>query len=209
MTAGMVWAAMSAFDALDVESKYWVVEHLGERENAPQLMKDVVRTLRKSINKPRVFLSYSHKDKEFVGYLTTKLEKSGIGVWLDEKELRVGESLTQKLREAIDSVDFLVAVLSRASMRSGWVQKEIEIALTEEIQTRRVKVLPLLLESVQLKNSLASRLPGFLEGKVYLDFRVRERWSRETQKLIDHILQYDKAAENQPTVLLGIIVPKT
>ena len=45
----------------------------------------------------RVFISYSHSDKEFVDKLAMNLVKSNIPIWLDRWELKVGDSITQKI----------------------------------------------------------------------------------------------------------------
>lgn len=111
---------------------------------------------------PKVFLSHSHTDKRFVRSLAKKLTSKKIKVWIDEAEIRPGDSLIEKLRNAIDSVDVLIAVLSRASINSPWVKKEIEIATVREIKHKKLKVIPLLLNDVPL--------PGFLGGKLYADF---------------------------------------
>lgn len=111
-----------------------------------------------------MFLSHSHRDKQFVRSLGGFLEAAGIAVWIDEAEIRVGESLTRKLAEAINEVDIVVAIVSSASVSSEWVQKELDLAMNHEIAQRRVKVIPVLKEEVDL--------PGFLDGKLYADFRV-------------------------------------
>lgn len=67
-----------------------------------------------------------------------------------------------KILEGLDQVDYVAAVLSNASISSEWVNKELEIASNREIDEKKVIVLPLLLEKVDL--------PGFLKGKYYGDF---------------------------------------
>ena len=49
-----------------------------------------------------VFLSHNHADKPFVRQLANDLESHGLAYWLDEAEIKVGESLVQKIREGID-----------------------------------------------------------------------------------------------------------
>lgn len=146
----------------------------------PYLLNLVVRALSSEIRRPSVFLSYSSKDKQFVRSLAHNLRKQKISVWLDEVEIRVGQSLIEKLREAIDSVDFVIVVLSRHSIRSAWVLKELDIAMMREITTRKTKVLPILKEKVEL--------PGFLEGKRYLDFTTRGARARSFAKLVEDVL---------------------
>src|SRR5437016_2632636 len=115
-----------------------------------------------------IFLSHSHKDKAFVKRLTLDLRRRGHVVWVDEAEINVGDSLIEKIREGIDRVDFVAAVISRASVKSKWVSRELDIASNRELRGKKVVVLPILLEDV--------RLPGFLDGKLFADFRGESRY---------------------------------
>lgn len=109
-----------------------------------------------------IFLSHSHADKQFARKLGKDLRKSGYAVWIDEAEINIGDSLIEKIREGLDQVDYVAAILSSASIASQWVTRELDIASNREIEENRVVVLPLLLEKVEL--------PGFLKGKFYGDF---------------------------------------
>lgn len=83
-------------------------------------------------------------------------------MWIDEAEINIGDSLIEKIREGLDQVDYVAAILSSASINSSWVTRELDIASNREIEEGRVVVLPLLVEKVEL--------PGFLKGKFYGDF---------------------------------------
>lgn len=109
-----------------------------------------------------IFLSHSHTDKPFARRLATDLRKAGHGVWIDEAEINIGDSLIEKIRNGLDQVDYVAAILSSSSINSPWVIRELDIASNREIDEKRVIVLPLLIEKVQL--------PGFLKGKFYGDF---------------------------------------
>lgn len=126
-----------------------------------------------------MFLCHSSQDKPFVRRLAVDLGNQGIGYWLDEAELNVGDSLIEKLRLAIDEVDYLIAVISPASVASPWVARELDVAMTQEILGRRVKVMPLLLEKCEL--------PGFLPGKVYADFTEESTYLPRFQSLVRSI----------------------
>jgi hypothetical protein len=110
-----------------------------------------------------IFLSHSHADKEFARKLAEDLKRDGVRVWIDEAEIRVGDSLIAKLREGIDLVDYVGVILSPDSVGSTWVKYEVDVAMNQEIAGKRVKVLPILYKDCDL--------PGFLLGKVYADFR--------------------------------------
>lgn len=111
---------------------------------------------------PSVFLSHNHADKPFVRRLAADLGNQGIPYWLDEAEIKIGESLIEKIRAGIDKVDFVAVVLSPNSVASPWVQREVDVAMNQEIMGRRVKVLPLMYRTCEL--------PGFLLGKRHADF---------------------------------------
>lgn len=91
-------------------------------------------------------------------------------MWIDEAEINIGDSLIGKIRAGLDQVDFVAAILSATSVKSPWVEKELEIASTREIDEKRVVVLPLLVDNVEL--------PGFLRGKLYGDFRDKSAYEQ-------------------------------
>jgi len=68
-----------------------------------------------------VFISYSSKDRGFVEQLVKDLRDNGIEPWYDQSEMLPGDSLTQKIGEAILDSDFLVIILSPNSIESEWV----------------------------------------------------------------------------------------
>jgi hypothetical protein len=108
-----------------------------------------------------VFLSHTARDKPFARQLAHDLRSSGATVWLDEAELLLGDSLIEKIGSAISAVDYLAVILSPASVASAWVQKEVQLSMTQEVHGRRVKVLPLLYEKCDV--------PPFLQDKLYAD----------------------------------------
>lgn len=123
-----------------------------------------------------IFLSHSHADKPFARKLATDLRKAGHAVWIDEAEINIGDSLIEKIRDGLDQVDFVAAILSSASIASPWVTRELDIASNREMEEKRVVVLPLLLERVDL--------PGFLKGKFYGDFTDLSRYDEMLTLLV-------------------------
>lgn len=141
---------------------------------------------------PSVFLSHNHADKPFVRRLAADLDNQGIPYWLDEAEIKVGESLIEKIRDGIDKVDFVAVVLSPNSIASPWVQREVDVAMNQEIMGRRVKVLPLMYK--------ACDLPGFLLGKRYADFTEDTRYADALEDLVKSIgVVFNKNAYAPPT----------
>ena len=110
-----------------------------------------------------LFISHNSKDKPFVRRLANDLKANGVKTWVDEAEILVGDSLLQKIESAITEMDYLGVVISESSSESEWVKKEVEMAMTMEIEGKAVKVLPLLLDK-------KANMPLFLRSKLYADF---------------------------------------
>jgi TIR domain-containing protein/LGFP repeat-containing protein len=122
-----------------------------------------------------IFLSHNQKDKPFVRHLAEELKKKGVRVWLDEAEIKVGDSLIAKIQQGLDEMEYVGVILSNNSVGSAWVEKELETAMYQEINGRRVKVLPILIEDC--------KLPPFLNGKAYADFRSPLNYVRALEQL--------------------------
>ena len=124
-----------------------------------------------------IFLSHTSEDKLFVRDLKTRLNAQGVtNVWLDEAEILVGDSLTKKIDEGLKNTKYIGVVLSPRSIKSQWVEKELEIAINREISTGEVTVLPLLYEKCEL--------PGFLVGKYYADFTSPAKYDDSIENLL-------------------------
>lgn len=149
------------------------------------------------------FLSHNHKDKEFVRRLSRDLEGHGVHYWLDEAEMKIGDSLIQKIREGIDRVDYFVVVLSSNSVNAPWVANELDVAMNFQIQGKPIKVLPLMLSKCDL--------PGFLVGKVYGDFTNEKEYKKSFKKLINSMGRvYNESVMSSDAVSnnLGIALDK-
>jgi hypothetical protein len=110
-----------------------------------------------------IFISYSHADKSFVDKLALNLVNHEAHVWVDTWELNVGDSILNRVQEAIQSSSALLIVLSKASVASEWCKKELNAGLMRELDEKKVIVLPVLVEDCEI--------PAFLREKLYADFR--------------------------------------
>lgn len=127
-----------------------------------------------------VFISYNWNDKPFAIKLAHKLRENGVEVWIDEDGLKIGDSLTQKIPTAIKSNDYVAAIISKSSVSSSWVQKELALAMSHEITDRSVKVLPILID----QNCM---IPEAIEDKLYADFSNNKNYEKSFSKLLEAI----------------------
>ena len=115
-----------------------------------------------------VFISYSHNDKSFADMLACDLRDAGHAVWYDKTEIRVGDSIVDRISDAIGSADFVAAIISSTSLNSEWVKKELDLASNREVNEKRGLVLPILLDDVEL--------PGFHKANYYADCRTGDSY---------------------------------
>src|SRR5260370_21940630 len=111
-----------------------------------------------------IFISYSRADSGFATKLAMQLVKYKANIWIDQWELHVGDSLINKIQEAIQGASGLLVILSKASVESESCKKELSSGLIRELEEKRVVVLPVLMEDCAI--------PMFLRDKVYADFRT-------------------------------------
>jgi len=110
-----------------------------------------------------VFISYSHSDKGFVDNFAAQLVLHKVNVWLDRWELSIGDSIIDKVQDAIEGSSALIVILSNSSVNSDWCKKELSGGLLRELEEQKVVVLPILIDEC--------KIPLFLRGKLYADFR--------------------------------------
>jgi len=109
------------------------------------------------------------------------LRKRGVQVWFDEWELKVGDSLHDKIEQGILDSGYLIVCLSPESVNSSWVRKELNASLTIELEKRQVFVLPAFIEECEI--------PLFLKDRKYADFR--NSYKQGLDKLLERIIPSD------------------
>lgn len=81
-----------------------------------------------------VFVSHASEDKDAVARpLAEALRARGVSVWLDEAELRIGDSLRRKIDHGLANSSFGVVVFSRQFFAKGWTQYELDGLATRAV----------------------------------------------------------------------------
>ena len=112
---------------------------------------------------PRIFLSYASEDKDVARKITDRLRHNGVQIWFDEYELQTGDSIRNRIQDAIAASDYLVVLLSPNSVRAHWLQSELNSAFSRELTSRDIAILPVLIADCEIPSTLA--------GRIYLDLR--------------------------------------
>ncbi len=94
-------------------------------------------------NKPKVFLSHSKKDIEFIKRLDGDLRHCNIETWFDEVEIPHGKSWQSSIFEyGIPTCDAIIVYLTEHSIESPVVRKEIDVALLQNLSDSNIAFLP-------------------------------------------------------------------
>ena len=111
-----------------------------------------------------IFINYSQKDRGFVDTLAMQLVLLKHNVWMDRWELKVGDSLTEKVETALTESSAVIVIISKNSVDSRWCRRELNAALVREIEEKRSLILPCRIDDCEM--------PLFLKDKLYADFRA-------------------------------------
>ena len=110
-----------------------------------------------------VFISYSHIDKEVAERLALNLVQAKQNVWIDMWELKAGDSLIERVEDALGGADAILVLLSENSVNSEWCRKELRTALHRELEEKAVLLIPIVIDDCEI--------PLFLKEKMHVDFR--------------------------------------
>lgn len=79
--------------------------------------------MEKLVNRPKVFLSHSSKDKSFINQLYDDLKRCKIDPWLDTEEIRDGRPWMKVIFEdGIPACDAVIVYLTENSIKSKMVR---------------------------------------------------------------------------------------
>jgi hypothetical protein len=106
-----------------------------------------------------VFICHASDDKaNVVEPLYKHLESVGIRCWYDRGEILWGDSIVGKINEGLRSSRFVIVVISPALLRKTWATKEMNAALSQEIDSGTTRVLPLMVGSDQEVRQMVDQL---------------------------------------------------
>ena len=78
------------------------------------------------------FISYSSQDDEFAWRLHADLQQANVRCWFAPEDLKIGDKFRTRIDESIRLHDKLMVILTEHSIRSPWVEEEVEAALERE-----------------------------------------------------------------------------
>jgi hypothetical protein len=103
----------------------------------------------------RIFISYARVDAWFVDPLVETLERAGHDVWIDRQDIAGGTPWASSIVEAIRGSDVAVLVITRASVVSPDVRKEVNLAGSHDLP-----IVPVVIPPVEIPDEIKYHIAG-------------------------------------------------
>lgn len=89
------------------------------------------------------FICYSSKDQIFAERLRDDLQARGVRCWCASHDMKTGDFIRPRIDEAIRLYDKVILILSKNSIKSGWVEFEVEAAIEKEQREKALVLFPI------------------------------------------------------------------
>ncbi len=128
-----------------------------------------------------VFVSHASEDKEAVVVpLTHELTQRGLRVWVDYRELRLGDKLRERIEEGLRRSQFGLVIVSPRFFAKPWPQTELDGLVALEMADGRKRILPIW-HDVEY-DEVAQQSPT-------LAARLATKWCEGISKVADEIMR--------------------
>lgn len=86
----------------------------------------------------KVFISHSSKDEALASKVVSSLERAGLEVWYDKREIMPGDNWGDKIAEGLRESDAMVVLFTPSALESDFMRRDIDYALSQKPFKRRV-----------------------------------------------------------------------
>ncbi len=118
-----------------------------------------------------IFVSHASQDKRIASRVAMGLKAFDYDTWYDDWELLPGDSIIERIEAAISKTDVLLVLLSRSSVDSKWVRRELSTGLARQLSGKGVMVIPVVVEDCEIPDMLADTKYVDLRGDFERGFR--------------------------------------
>ena len=141
------------------------------------------------------FISYSSKNHDFAERLYKDLKAVGVRSWFAPEDLKIGESIRVGIDESIRLHDKLLLVLSSSSVKSQWVEREVETGLEKEQEQKRIIVYPIMLDNAVM----TSKRPWAVALRTSRHIGDFRQWMNQSlyKKALSRLVRDLRAEESQ------------
>ncbi len=121
-----------------------------------------------------VFISHRRQDTALAERLAEEIRQAGFQVWFDEWNIRIGDSIVERINTGLENARYLILCYSDAGVLSPWMSREWMSALARQLNGYGISVLPARLSG--------GEPPAILADIKYAD--LVQDWSRGVTDLL-------------------------
>lgn len=160
--------------------------------NSNVLSANLEQTQQLQYNKYKIFISYSHKNKEYLDRLLVHLKvlknlDGGFEVWSDEK-IKTGQKWKEEIKNALAISNIAILLISTDFLASDFVTNNELPPILEKAKSANTKVLSLLVEPSRFADSSLSEFQAVNDPSLTLaEMSSRAEQDRVYLKLMDEI----------------------
>lgn len=112
----------------------------------------------------KFFISYAKEDRAFASNLRDHIMMLDTShqVFIDIHSIRTGEKFSSRIVREIGLADYFIVILSKHSLKSKWVSRELATAKKAEIKEGKRKLFAIRVDQCEIPSSLSNRhVPEF------------------------------------------------
>jgi hypothetical protein len=126
-----------------------------------------------------IFLSHSARDKIFVRRIADSLSFYGIPIFFDEREIKVGDNIPEKIYDGLERATHVIYVLSKNSIQSEWVKEELSVAKMKQMDKKGCHILPVLIDDVSPPSSISH-----IKYADFKNWKLKESYIQSLKELL-------------------------
>ncbi|MBI1804729.1 MAG: toll/interleukin-1 receptor domain-containing protein [Ignavibacteriae bacterium] len=132
------------------------------------------------------FISYSSKDQEIAQRIHNDLQSKGVRCWFAPEDLKIGDKFRIRIDESIRLHDKLLLILSKHSVSSDWVEKEVETAMERERKDKRTVLFPIRLDEsvMEIESGWPADIRRMREIGNFTDWKNHDSYQKAFERLL-------------------------
>lgn len=132
----------------------------------------------------QIFISHSHNDEIFARKVASLLQDQGLDVWEASNEIFPGDNWAAKISRGLQESNAMVVLLTPESLKSIWVQRDVEYALGAQEYSERL--IPVLVDPD--KTIAEDDIPWILKRLNIIDLTEHETEEEGLRRIADTLL---------------------
>ncbi len=124
-----------------------------------------------------IFISHRGEDIDLSEQLAQDLRNYGNDVWLDKWEIKLGDSIIEKMNQGLAGANYVILCYSSSGIDTPWMSAEWMSSFARQLGGANIKIIPVILSG--------GEPPAILADRQYID--LRSEWDNGVQKIVDII----------------------